>query len=247
MQRELQLIGLGKNEAKVYEALVQFGPCKAGLLINKLDIHRNLIYQSLEKLVLKGYATKFIKKEVWHFQITDPNSLLSGFKQKESILQEIVKQIQTEKHKSAQQIVVYEGIESYRNYWINSLERFPAGTIDYCVGTISNKDWIELLGPSYKKYHELRVSKKIKWKTIHFKITKGELDMLKKHPELTEYRLWRRDIDCLGNFNVIHDTVILQAVTDPPRIIEIRDETLVRVFKNYFDMMWEKAKKVKLK
>ena len=246
MQKELQLIGLGKNEAQVYEALTQYGPCKAGLLIIKLDIHRNLIYQSLEKLVFKGLATKFIKKGVWNFQITDPASLLSSFRQKENILKEIVKGIQTYQHKAFQQIIVYEGIESYRDYWVNSLERIPAGTIDYCVGAPTNKVWKEMLGKEYESYLNLRLKKKIKWKTIHFKITESEIQMLKKYPALTEYRLWPRDIECMGNFNIIHDTLILHSIAEPPRIIEIRDASLVLIFKNYFDMMWDKAKPVKI-
>lgn len=244
MIKELETIGLNKNEAKVYEALVKFGPCRAGLIIARLDIHRNLVYQALESLIVKGYATKVTKRGVWHFQITDPESLLTGLKRKEKILSQVIKEIQTYQHKTDQQIVVYEGIDSYRNYWLSSLERVPDGTIDYTVGAPTNKDWIKLLGDSYRDYLELRIKKKIKWKTIHFKITEGERKMLQEYPELTEYRLWPRDVECLGNFNVIHDTVILHAITEPPRIIEIRDKDIVRVFRNYFDMMWEKSKPV---
>ncbi len=93
MIKELEHIGMGKNEAAVYEALVEHGPCKAGLLVVKLDIHRNLIYQSLDKLVLKGFATKVMVKGVATFQITDPHSLLSSFRQQESILSVLVEQI----------------------------------------------------------------------------------------------------------------------------------------------------------
>lgn len=246
MLKELQLIGLNKNEAKVYEALVKFGPCKAGLIIAKLDIHRNLVYQSLESLILKGYATKVIKGGIWHFQITDPKSLLTSLRQKENILSQVIEQIQTFQHKTYQQIVVYEGIESYRNYWTSSLERIPVGTVDYIAGGLGNEKWIALLGDSYKRYLELRLKKKIQWKVVAFKIVKSDLKMLKEYPNLTEYRLWPRDIEPLGNFNVIHDTVIIQIVTEPLRIIEIRDKDMVKIFKNFFDMMWEKSEPVKV-
>ncbi|NTU67114.1 MAG: hypothetical protein HGB08_04300 [Candidatus Moranbacteria bacterium] len=246
MQKELQLIGMHKNEAKVYEALVKFGPCRAGVLINKLDIHRNLVYQSLDKLILGGYATKVIKKGVWTFQITDPNSLLSSVRQRETVVEGIIKEIQTNQHKSFQQIVVYEGVESYRNYWLSSLERFPEGTVDYTVGSPAISDWIDIMGPAYEKYNKLRLKKKIKWKTILFQVAESEMESLKRFPDLIEYRLWPREGELLGNFNVIHDTIILHVFTSPVRIIEIRDPTLVLVFKNYFDMMWEKAEPVNL-
>lgn len=246
MLKELQVLGMTKNEARVYESLVKYGPCKAGIIINKTDLHRNLVYQSLERLVLQGYATKVIQKGIWQFQITDPASLVTQLKRKERVVTGIMDEIKTYQHKSAQQIVVYEGIESYREYWIRSLERIPAGTVDYAVGVLSNDEWIKLMGKSYQTYLELRLKKKIFWKTIHFNITPSELRMLKQLPDLTEYRLWQREENFFGDFNVVHDTVVLQAVTDPPRIIEIRDPDFVKIFQNYFDMMWEKAEPVNI-
>lgn len=245
MLKDLEFIGLHKNEAKTYEALVKFGPCKAGLLINKMDLHRNLVYQSLESLVLKGYATKYIKKNIWHFQITDPNSLLSQIKQKEVVLQGLVKEITSFQHKSTQQIVVYEGVESYRNYWMISLERVPDGTVDYVVGSINLERWFDLMGPLYEKYAALRLKKKLVWKTILFQVTENEREMIRRYPELTDYRLWPSDNECVGNFNVIHDTVILHSVVNPPRVIEIRDASMVQIFRNIFDMMWEKSEPVR--
>ncbi len=244
MLKELQTLGMTKNDALVYEALVRFGPCRAGHIINKIDLHRNLVYQSLDHLVNQGYATKLIRSGVWQFQITDPASLMTQVKRKESIVSGIMEEVKTYQHKVHQQMIVYEGIESYRDYWIQSLERIPEGTVDYAVGVLPNEQWIALMGKNYKKYLELRLRKRIFWKTIHFSITQSELDMLKKYPDLTEYRVWKREGEFLGDFNVVHDTVILQAVTDPPRIIEIRDSDFVKVFQNYFDMMWEKSEPV---
>jgi len=244
MIKELQTIGFSKNEAIIYEALVEHGPCKAGLLINKLDIHRNIIYQSLEKLVLKGFATKVIEGKIWRFQITDPNSLLSKVKQQENVFTEIIKTIQLHSNKSEQQIVVYEGLESYRNYWIESLERIPEGSIDYVVGAPDIASWVAIMGKKYQEYTDLQIKKKIVWKTIKFEITDTDREMMKKHPNLTDYRLWPRNIVCNGNFNVVHDTIILHTMVEPLRIIEIRDKVLVEIFKNYFDMMWEKSEPV---
>jgi hypothetical protein len=103
-----------------------------------------------------------------------------------------------------------------------------------------------MMGPMYERYEELRVKKNIKWKVVQFQINESELDIIDKHPTITEYRLWPREVECVGNFNVIHDTVILHSFVDPPRIIEIRDASFVIIFKNYFDMMWEKSEPIKV-
>lgn len=248
MIKELQTLGFSKNEATVYEGLVSLGQCKAGQLIAKLDIHRNIIYEALESLIKKGYATRISKRGVWWFQITEPDSLLTMLRSKQTIAEEVIKQIKVQRQQVDQQITVYEGVDSYRSYWINSLERFPEGTIDYCLGVPSHDVWTNLLGPEVlNRYLALRLKKKIVWKTIHFSITDTEKEILKSHPDITEYRLWEKGFTPIGNFNVIHDTVILQ-IMDPvhPRITEIRDKDMVTLFKNYFDAIWEDAKPVTL-
>jgi predicted DNA-binding transcriptional regulator len=243
LHQELQVLGLGKNESVVYEALVQSGPSKAGSLIATLDIHRNLIYQSLEKLVMRGFVTKVKIRGVWTFQITDPNSLLSAFRMKERVLSTIIEQINTQRNRSDQQIVVYEGVEGYRNFWISSLERIPVGTIDYVLGgSIDVSGWVSFMGSDYRKYNELRKKKRIVWKTIHFnELTPADREVLEENQELTEYRVIPRTIKQDGNVNIIHDSVILHTWGEPPRIIEIRDPLLVAMFKNYFDILWDVA------
>src|SRR3989344_5441273 len=226
MREELQVLGLTRNESEVYEALVKSGLTKAGHLIARLDVHRNIVYEALESLIRKGFVTKISKR-------------------REQIAEGVIKEIKQARQQIEQQITVYEGIDSYRAYWISSLLRFPEGTVDYCLGVPRNAKWESLMGASaLKQYREVRRRKKIIWKTILFKVEDVHRERLKKFPDSTEYRYWPKDFNPSGNFNVIHDTVILQAMTDNPRIIEIRDKDMVTVFKNYFDAIWSEAKPV---
>jgi len=247
MREELQVLGLTRNESEVYEALVKSGLTKAGHLIARLDVHRNIVYEALESLIRKGFVTKISKRDVWWFQITEPDSILTMLKRREQIAEGVIKEIKQARQQIEQQITVYEGIDSYRAYWISSLERFPEGTVDYCLGVPRNAKWESLMGASaLKQYREVRRRKKIIWKTILFKVEDVHKEHLEGFPDTTEYRYWPKDFDPIGNFNVIHDTVILQAMTDNPRIIEIRDKDMVTVFKNYFDAVWSEAKPVVL-
>jgi len=247
MREELQVLGLTRNEAEVYEALVKSGLTKAGHLIARLEVHRNIVYEALDSLIRKGFVTKISKRGVWWFQITEPDSILTMLKRREQIAEGVIKEIKQARQQIEQQITVYEGIDSYRAYWISSLLRFPEGTVDYCLGVPRNAKWESLMGASaLKQYREVRRRKKIIWKTILFKVEDVHKEHLEGFPDTTEYRYWPKDFDPIGNFNVIHDTVILQAMTDNPRIIEIRDKDMVTVFKNYFDAIWSEAKPVAL-
>lgn len=246
MLEQLQAIGLTRNEAKVYEMLVQYGPCKAGLLITKLDIHRNAVYEALDALVRKAFATKIRARGVWQFQITEPDSLLTALARKEQLTREVMEEIQLVRKQTEQQITVYEGVDSFRAYWLGWLERVPEGTVDYAVGIPNLEKWTEFLGPAYEQYMECRAEKKIVFKTILFSVGEQEKEIVRSNPDITEYRLWKKDISPIGNFNVIHDTVILQTLGHSPRIIEIRDKDLVAVFRGYFDAMWVESKPIKI-
>jgi sugar-specific transcriptional regulator TrmB len=243
---DLHILGMTRNEAEVYEQLVKSGQTKAGHLIARLDIHRNIVYEALDSLIKKAFVTKIEKRGVWWFQITEPDTILTMLKRREQIAENVIKEIKHARQQIEQQITVYEGIDSYRAYWISSLERFPEGSTDYCLGVPSQGLWIELLGPAaYKKYMEVRKRKKLFWKSIITKITPEETQLFKEAPELTEFRLWDQPFEQIGNFNIVYDSVILQVMKrDAQRIIEIRDPDVVTIFQNYFDVIWNMAKPI---
>lgn len=245
MQEQLQVLGLSRNESIVYEALVKSGQTKAGVLIARLDVHRNIVYEALESLIRKGFVTKIDKRGVWWFQITEPDSIKTMLQQKQQIADSVITEIKRYKQHIEQQIRVYEGIDSFRAYWMTSLEREPEGTVEYCIGLPLNNRWERLMGESnMEKYIALREKKRISWHTVLFELEKGQIEHHKNLPGLTEYRLWPKNIKPIGNFNVMYDTVILQSMSDNPRIIEIRDSDMVTIFKNYFDAIWEEARPI---
>jgi predicted transcriptional regulator len=247
MQSELRLLGLTDNEAEVYEALVHLGPCKAGAVIARLSIHRNIVYRSLESLTANGFVTRIEKNGVWHFQIADPQSFLISTERRERVLSELVAQIGEVQDRVSSQIVVYEGVASYRNYWLESLNRFPDGTIDYVAGGELTR-WSNLMGSAAPTYIKRVIKKNMSWKQLYFRKPEvEELQSLKKLSVRYETRLWK-DPDPLfkGNFNVLHDTIILHTLSDRPKIIEIRDSTIVDTFLRMFNLMWAKAERVKL-
>lgn len=247
MQKELQLLGLSTSEAKVYEALVHLGPVKAGAVIARVDVHRNIVYRALDTLVANGYVSRVERNGVWHFSITDPQSFMVSTKRRELVLGELVQQIQEVHERVSSQIVVYDGVASYRNYWLESIKRFPSGTVDHIAGGELGR-WSVLMGKHRKEYVREAVRKGLVWKSLYLKpLTDEEREDLESTPVKSECRVWEPgDQSFFGNFNVIHDTVILHTPSENPRIIEMRDKTLVVMFRKMFDLMWDKAAPVAL-
>ncbi len=238
---QLQSLNLSLNESKVYEALLSIGQTSAGEIIKRVQLHRSVVYETLDKLIDKKLVFKIEKKNIAFFQATDPSRLLQNIKSQEDIALDLIPKLKDLVDTKLPEITVYEGIEAYKRFWIDSVKRMPIGAIDYGAGSIGQL-WWDYMGKDAETYFKISVKKKIKWKLIVFTKTSLDVELLKKYPKLQEQRIIEKGAASEGNFNVLgEESVILHSATEP-LIIEIKNPTLVRVFKNIFDILWSVGK-----
>jgi len=192
-------INLSQNEAKVYASLAEIGQTSAGNIIKQTRLHRSVVYETLDKLINKKLAFKITKKRIAYFQATDPAVILEKAKEQQKIAQELLPELKKLGIAKLPEINIYEGIESYRKFWVEITKKMPIGSIDYVAGSIGNKRLIKRDGNNF-----------------------------------------------LGNFNVFNNDILILISATEPLIIEIRNETLVKTFKNIFDILWELGEKIKI-
>lgn len=249
MQKHLlnQLIDLhlSSNEASVYLALLSIGQTSAGEIIKKTQLHRSVVYETLDKLIEKKLVFRLIKGKISYFQATDPEKLKENARNQEEIANDLVPQLKSMIDQKLPEITIYEGLEAYRRFWIESVQKMPPGSIDYVAGTTGAK-WFEYLGPRMnKKYQKIRKEKKIIWKMIAFEENNIENELLRENPELNDYRLIRRKVTKSGNYNIFNDDTLVLHSAIEPMIIEIKNKSLVQVFKDNFDILWELGEEIK--
>lgn len=238
----LQQLNLSLNEAKAYAAILEIGQTSAGAIIKKTQLHRSVIYETLDKLIARKLVFKLQKSNITYFQPTDPTRILQNIQSQEQVALDLVPQLKNLITKQFPEITVYEGIESWRRFWLDLNFRLPVGSTDYVAGSLG-KGWQELMGKkATEKYLKTRIGRKLKWKMIVFSKDPIELELLKEFPLLHEYRLIGKGKAAEGNFNILHDeSIVLHSATEP-MIIEVKNPTLVRVFQNIFDILWETGK-----
>jgi HTH-type transcriptional regulator, sugar sensing transcriptional regulator len=241
---QLQELNFSPNESKVYSALLEVGQTSAGEIIRQTQLHRSVVYETLDKLITRKLVFKLEKNKIAYFQATDPSRILQNIENQKNIAQSLLPLLKKSIDQSLPEITIYEGVESYRRFWLDIVKKLPKGSTDYIAGSIGQQ-WYEIMGNDYKKYHEIRSKRKIKWKMIIFKKEDFETEALKKFPKLNEFRWINRKFEREGNFNVLeNNSVILNSIHEP-LIIEIKNQTLVRVFKNLFDLLWAMGRKIK--
>src|SRR3989344_7164264 len=83
MEEMLEKAGLTKNEAKVYQALLNLNLSSAKPIIDETRLHRQVVYDSLSSLIEKGFASFVIQANRKYFKASSPSQLLSYFDSKE--------------------------------------------------------------------------------------------------------------------------------------------------------------------
>lgn len=240
---KLEQLNLSPNEAQVYTALAEIGQTSAGEIITRTGLHRSIVYVALDRLVDRKLVFKLDKKKIAHFQLTDPYKMIENAQNQVAVATELVESLKKMVDAKLPEITVYEGIESYKEFWFRKYRTLPKGSVDYVAGSIGDK-WIEIFGPTMaNKLTKLRIERRIRWDMIVFDKLSYDLECLKKYPSLHNYRFIGRKNAQLGNFNIFPDSVVLHSATEP-MIIEVKNETLVKVFKNIFEILWENGEKV---
>ncbi len=71
-----------------------------------------------------------------------------------------------------------------------------------------------------------------------------EYALTQQHPELMEFKLIEREDRGEGDYNILEDESVVLHSTVEPMLIEIKHPTLIKVFKNNFDILWSVGKEL---
>ena len=242
---QLESLHLSQNEAKVYLALLEIGQTSAGSIIKKVQLHRSVVYESLDKLIYKKLVFKLTKNAISYFQATNPERLVQNIENEKQIAKDILPSLRSMIDTTLPEITIHEGIEAYKRFWIDAYSSLPVGSTDYVAGSISSK-WQDYLGKNdLRKILKIQIRQKIKWKMIVYDPSDIGTELLPNNPELVDYRIIQSDFTKEGNYNIFNNDILILHSIIEPMIIEIKNKSLVKVFKHNFDILWKLGKEIK--
>lgn len=239
LSKDLQKFGLGRNEALVYLALFELGDAKAGEIISKTGLHRNIVYMELEKLKDKHLIMRSNTSGVAVFKTLDPSRLLDELRERQTFAKSIIEELRHIQRPVQQEIIVYEGLKGFRDYNFTTLEKIPEGGALYVMGSIGDK-WYELMGEDYFRYERLRLKKGIIWKMISYSISQKDAAMV-KNQKFCEMKVLPQIYKNPANMNIFENTIALQTFVEPYSVIEIKNSALAEVYKYEFNLLWNQT------
>ncbi len=114
----LENLGLSKNEAKIYEALLEIGESTVSKLSGRSKIHRRNIYDSMNRLIEKGLVFQVIGRGDNLYKPVEPAKLMELVDEKRAKLEKILPDLnlQYEEKPHLEAAYIYKGLEGFKNY-----------------------------------------------------------------------------------------------------------------------------------
>ena len=139
--------------------------------------------------------------------------------------------------KKDESIEIFKGREQFQAYHLNLMRRLPEHTIIYVAGAVGDA-WYEPMGDFYESYNNLRHEKNITWKMVTYAESDTDNQLLRKSPDLNQFRKMPRTIQNPANYNVFGDTIITQIFETEPTIIQIKNQHIADAYLRFFEELW---------
>jgi len=241
IQEFLQEIGLSKNEAKIYQMLLEHGPSLVGEISLKTKVHRRNVYDSIEKLKEKGFASWTTKNNRKYFEAVNPKRVLDIFEEKKEKIRSIIPQLTKKQKVEVQNVRVYTGTEGRKIVFEDKLK---LGGEQLVLGAHNPSKRISRY---VKIYHKRRIAKRIPLKMLY---PPNELEAARYFSKLkyVKVRILPKILSKTPIAINIYGNKIAFLMDDEEKqsrlTILIEDKNLSEDFRKYFYAIWDISKKM---
>lgn len=242
----LKEFGLQDKEIRVFLFLVGKDRLSAYKISKETGLHKSTVYDILNRLNEKGFIVKEKVEKNLLFRANEINSVISNLKSKEDLLESIIPELSNFNKSNKPQIRILEGDLGQK--------QFNFELLDY----IKNKEINELLmignSPPNSEYSLIFVEKIIK------EASKLKAQKQKAYKGLWNIKLRRNKFvnlyEKFGENRFLEDlsdetltlifngkVIYLFEEAEQPYLVEIKDKSIYSQMKNYFELLWELAKR----
>lgn len=243
--KDLEKLGLNKNEAKVYFGLLQKGQATAAELVKSIGVHRNIIYDNLEKLIEKGLVTYIIEGTKKKFIAENPGAIVEFLKGEENNIKDKIKTAKDfipeinkilASKKERQEAYLFRGIKGIKKI----LSEILSSKEFWAIG-VSNAS-VEVLGETFwKNFNIKRKAEKIRENLLFNHDFKNVVDITSS--KLSVHRVLPEELIQITEILIFGHKVAITVYSKEPIGIVIEDEEVFKTFKQQFTFLWKISKK----
>jgi len=231
--------GLTKNESRVYLSLLRLGSATAVEITKLSKVHRVNVYDALERLLGKGLISTVIQANKRIYEAANPSQLGKILEEKEEALNKIMPVLKEDfkSKKEKQQVYHFFGPDGVIQAYYMMLDQND--TIYSIGGSGLNRKYLKHRHDMFMK--DLKKNK-IKAKVIYYEFTRGGI-LWKKDP-IAEVRYMPDRFKTPCMIDLCGDLVVnLLPFEGNMMAIVIENKALADSYRQFFNFMWQFAKK----
>lgn len=123
-QKALKAIDLSKNEAVIYELLLNHNKAHVSFIAKEGNINRRNVYDSLNRLIEQGLVFKIFSSNENHYSAVHPSKVLEKIESKRRLVQnalpEMINSFESTPHDH--EVFIFEGTEGLKNTFKNMID-----------------------------------------------------------------------------------------------------------------------------
>ncbi len=246
---QLLNLGFSDRDAEIYLALIKQGSTTAGPLIRVTNLHRNIVYTSLNHLIARKLVTEKTIKGRKQFTTTNPQTLVEEFATKTEDARKAANTLKQLRAKGQfEEITIHQGNEEYLALLTSIIRSLPKGATKYVLGT-GGEDFMRVtMRPIWKKYHEAALRQKLTIKMIAYESQRASLVTDIKNPPIYDVKYLPDEIENPAGIHIYPEiytvlNILYSNDIEPVTAIKIQNKKLVHGYLNLFNNLWKMAKK----
>lgn len=235
-------LGFTENEAKVYLALLDSGLSTITKIISQTHVHKQIIYDNLQRLTAKGLVSYVIQSNRRYFNAVSPGRIKdlleeqkSELVQKENLLQEILPQLLARKEQTQKQPVatIYYGKKG-----INSIMEETLKQKEEVFSYGAEGRFKQLFGLYWENYNRRREKLQFRMKVIWNEKLRGK----KENLLYLEAKYLPKEFDNPASTLIYGDRTAIILWEEIPFAVLIESKKITQSYQNNFELLGRMAR-----
>jgi predicted transcriptional regulator len=238
----LAQFGLTDNDSAVYLFLLERGEAFGGSKIAaRLGIHRQYVYNSLQKLINLELVEQVSKEPRPKYQALPPQQLAHLARKRLQDTESTVRELDLISGVGAtQDFEIYRGRKQIYDFEESVVHGLKENEIQYIMGG-GAETFISFFGDDYEPISAVAKSKGLQTKYI---CSPGEIEWIKRAQAAVgkfEYRILAALPKVTVQTVIRFNTVTFYSFGTPPLVYVIKSKTAFEDYKKFFEMLWNMA------
>jgi len=240
--KNLLSLGFTENEAKVYLALLETGLSTITKLISRTNLHKQIIYDNIQRLTAKGLVSYVIQSNRKYFNAVSPEKIKDILEEqkkeletKETLLEKVLPQLlaKREEVEEKQLATIYHGKKGLKSILEEILKQKEEVLSFGAEGKFK-----QIFGPYWENYNRRREKLKVKFKVIWNEKLKGKREQIL----YLDAKYLPKEFDNPASTIIYGDKTAIILWEEIPFAILIESAKITASYRNTFNLLWKTAK-----